>query len=370
MTEYGPIIFPGLGGLKLDPNHFFQIGNFSIYYYGVIIACGLMLSVIYGMKRCKQFGLKQDDILDGILWIVPLAIVCTRLYYVFSEWDQFAVRDAANKMIWADTLKKIINLRDGGLAIYGGVIGAAIGVLIFAKVKKVSLPAVLDLVAVSFLIGQAIGRWGNFMNREAFGSYCDNFLAMRIAEHRLSIPSDASAEFLAQVDKLKTMAVAGGYSGFIQVHPTFLYESLWNVCGFVLLHFLSKKRQYDGQIALGYVAWYGLGRALIEGLRMDSLYWGPFRASQLLAAVTCIAAVMTLVLMCLKTHDRSKLFVNRVAAMEAAMAAEENGDEPEYNESQTEETEETEIEAAEEELPSEETPASEEETPASEEETE
>lgn len=243
MTNLGPIIFPGLGGLELNPPNSLTIGSFSIYYYGMIIALGLVMSVVYGLRRSKQFGLKQDDIIDGVLWIVPLAIVCARLYYVFSEWDQYQ-----------GDFMKIINIRNGGLAIYGGVIGAAVGVVIFAKVKKVSLPAVLDLVAVSFLIGQAIGRWGNFMNREAFGSYTNSMFAMRIWESNLYVPQDASAAFLAQVDKLKEAAAAGGYAGFIQVHPTFLYESLWNITGFVLLHFLSKKRQYDGQIALGYVA--------------------------------------------------------------------------------------------------------------------
>lgn len=323
MNDLGPIIFPGLGGLTLNPPNSLSIGGFSIYYYGVIIALGLVLSVVYGLRRSKEFGLKQDDIIDGVLWIVPVAIICARAYYVLSEWDQYK-----------GDFMKIINIRNGGLAIYGGVIGAAVSVVLFAKIKKVSLPAVLDLVAVSFLIGQSIGRWGNFMNREAFGSYAEGIFAMRIAESNLIVPQDASAMFLAQVDKLKEAAVAGGYEGFIQVHPTFLYESVWNVAGFVLLHFLSKKRQYDGQIALGYVAWYGLGRALIEGLRMDSLYWGPFRGSQLLAAVSCMAAVVTLLVMSLRKHDREKLFVNRVAVMEAAEA---------ICADETEETEETEV---------------------------
>ena len=317
MNDLGPIIFPNLGGLKLNPPNSFSIGGFEIFFYGVIIAFGLVLAVTYGLRRSKQFGLRQDDILDGVLFIVPIAIICARLYYVFSEWDMYLVKDAANKTVWSQTLLNIINIRKGGLAIYGGVIGAAVSVVVFAKIKKVSLAAVLDIVAIGFLLGQAIGRWGNFMNREAFGSYCDNFLAMRISEARLDIPADAGPALLAQKDFLTAMAQSGGYEGFIQVHPTFLYESVWNAVGFVALHFLSKKRQYDGQMALGYVAWYGLGRAMIEGLRMDSLYWGPFRASQVLAAVTCVAAVVVLILMCAKKHDPAKLFVNRVAAQEA-----------------------------------------------------
>ena len=326
------ITFPGLG-LTVDPPRGFEIGGFTIYFYGVIIALGLVLAVVYAMRRSKQFGLKNDDLLDGILWIVPLAIVCARAYYVFSEWDKYA-----------DNLGNIINLRNGGLAIYGGVIGAAVGVVVFAKFKKVSLRAVLDLVALGFLIGQCVGRWGNFMNREAFGSYSDGFLAMRIPESYLHISADASEAFLAQVEQMKTAAIEGGYAGYIQVHPTFLYESVWNFVGFIGLHFLSKKRSYDGQIALGYVAWYGLGRALIEGLRMDSLYWGPFRASQLLAAVTCIAAVVVLLLMNLRKHDRQKLFVNRVAAAAEAAAqeaAEETAEEEITEAEETVEAEET-----------------------------
>lgn len=303
MNDLGPIIFPGLGGLELNPPNSFAIGKFQVYYYGVIIALGLVLAVTYGLKRSKQFGLKSDDILDGVLFIVPFAVICARLYYVFSEWEQYK------------TFIDVINIRKGGLAIYGGVIGAAIGVIVFARVKKVSLPAVLDLVALGFLIGQSIGRWGNFMNREAFGSYSDGLFAMQIWESNLSYGTSEA------FTKLREMATQINGASFISVHPTFLYESAWNAVGFVLLHFLSKKRQYDGQIALGYVAWYGLGRALIEGLRMDSLYWGPFRASQLLAAVSCIIAVMVLVLMCLKDHNRNRLFVSYANKMDAAEEA-------------------------------------------------
>lgn len=275
------ITFPGLG-LEFNPPRGFTIPgtDFTIYYYGVIIALGLMLAVAYGLRRGKEFGLKQDDILDGVLWIVPLCIICARLYYVLFELEQYK------------TFADVVNIRKGGLAIYGGVIGAVIGVMIFSKVKKVSLPAVLDLVGIAFLIGQSIGRWGNFMNREAYGAPTDSFLRMGL--------------------------VVNGELGYY--HPTFLYESVWNAVGFVLLHFLSKRRQYDGQMALGYAAWYGLGRAFIEGLRMDSLYWGPFRVSQVLAAVSCLAAVVTLLVMAIR-GKKKKLFVDYVNAMEEAEEA-------------------------------------------------
>ena len=289
-SNYQGISFPGLG-LELNPDRVLQIGSFSIHYYGLIIAIGLALAVVYGLRRKKVFGLTEDDILDGALLIVPFAIICARAYYCAFSWDSFKDDPISVLYIW-----------NGGLAIYGGVIGAAIGILVYCKVKKLSIGATLDLVALGFLIGQAIGRWGNFMNREAFGAPVsqDYFLAMGLFNRYL-----------------------GEYQYF---HPTFLYESLWNAVGFVALHFLSKKRQYDGQIALGYVAWYGLGRTIVEGLRTDSLWWGPFRVSQLLAAVSCIAAVVVLLIQAFRAQDRANLYVNRVAA-KAAQAQEAAGEE-------------------------------------------
>ena len=281
--KYTTISFPGLG-LEINPPSQFSIGPLSIHFYGVIIALGLVLAVVYGMRRSKQFGLTEDHILDGVLWIVPFAILCARLYYCVFEWDTYKENPISILYIW-----------EGGLAIYGGVIGAAIGIIVYTRIKKLNLGALLDLVSLGFLIGQSIGRWGNFMNREAFGAPTESFLRMGLFNSRTG--------------------------AFEYYHPTFLYESVWNAVGFVLLHKLSKKRQYDGQIALGYVAWYGLGRAFIEGLRMDSLYWGPFRVSQLLAAVSCIAAAVVLTIQYFKPHDAENLFVNRVAAAKAAAEA-------------------------------------------------
>lgn len=287
--NYTTISFPGLG-LELNPGRYIAIGSFTFYYYGIIIAAGLLLAVVYGMRRCKQFGITSDDLLDGALCIVPFAIICARLYYCIFSWENYAQNPIEILYVW-----------NGGLAIYGGVIGAAIGIIVFAKVKKVRLGAVLDVVSLGFLIGQSIGRWGNFFNREAFGSPTENFLRMGLFD---------------------TVS-----NKFTYYHPTFLYESLWNLVGFVLLHFLSRRRQYDGQIALGYVAWYGLGRTLIEGLRMDSLYWGPVRVSQVLAAVSCVAAVAVLIWQLCRPHDPKNLFVNQVAekpAVEVEEIVDEN----------------------------------------------
>lgn len=274
-ANYSVIAFPSLG-ISIDPPRSFSIGPLTIHYYGLIIACGLLLAVLYACRRSKEFGIKADDITDGVLWVTPFAILCARAYYCIFSWDAYAQNPIEVLYIWK-----------GGLAIYGGVLGAIIGVAVFAKVKKLRLPALLDLVALGFLIGQCIGRWGNFFNREAFGAQTDTFL-------RMGLYNTATG-------------------AFEYYHPTFLYESVWNLAGFVLLHFLSKRRRYDGQVALGYVAWYGLGRAVIEGLRMDSLYIGPIRVSQLLAAVSCVAAVAVLVWQGFRKHDEKDLFVNRAA---------------------------------------------------------
>ena len=296
-TKFTTISFPGLG-LEMNPPRSFELFGLNIYLYGIVIAVGLVLAVRYGLKRSKQFGIQENDILDGVLGIVPFAIICARAYYCIFSWKSYA----ANPI-------KILYIWEGGLAIYGGVIGAALGVLVLCKIRKIKLGALLDLVALGFLIGQSIGRWGNFFNREAFGAATESFFRMGLLNSRLNV-----VEYY---------------------HPTFLYESLWNIAGFVLLHFLSKKRQYDGQVALGYVAWYGLGRTFIEGLRMDSLYWGPFRVSQLLAAITCFVAVAALVVFAFFKHDRSKLYVNMVAAEAAAEEDDNDGE----NEAEAEEVE-------------------------------
>ena len=273
--SYTLISFPGLG-LELDPPSTIQLGPLTIHFYGLIIAVGMLLAVLYASKRSKEFGLKEDDLIDGVLWVAPFAIICARLYYCIFEWDQYASNPISILYIW-----------NGGLAIYGGVLGAVIGLSVFCKVRKIKATAMMDVVSLGLLIGQLVGRWGNFMNREAFGAPTDSFLRMGLYN-----TATGAVEYY---------------------HPTFLYESLWNFVGFLLLHFLSKKRKYDGQVALGYVAWYGLGRAFIEGLRMDSLYWGPFRVSQVLAGVSCVAAVAVLLWQGFRPHDPTKMLVNQVS---------------------------------------------------------
>ena len=254
-ANYSAISFPLLG-IEVDPIRTISLGPLTIHLYGAVIALGLLLAGIYCSHRSKRAGLTEDDILDGILWIAPFAVLCARAYYCIFSWSEYAGNPISVLYIW-----------NGGLAIYGAVIGAFIGVV--------------DLVVMGFLIGQMVGRWGNFFNREAFGAATTAFSRMGLYN-----------------------TVTGQWEYY---HPTFLYESLWNLCGFLLLNYLYPKRAYDGQIALGYAAWYGLGRAMIEGLRVDSLYWGSFRVSQLLAAASCVAAVAALLILSFRPHDRENL---------------------------------------------------------------
>ena len=285
--NFGTISFPSLG-ISVDPARGFSVGPLSIHYYGLLITLGLVLAVVYSCRRSKEFGVTEDNILDGVLWVAPFAILCARAYYCIFSWEHYAKNPISLLYIW-----------EGGLAIYGGVLGAVAGVIVFCKIKKIKIATVLDLVLMGFLIGQSLGRWGNFFNREAFGAETDSFLRMGL-----------------------TNTITGETRYF---HPTFLYESVWNALGFVLLHFVSKRRRYDGQVALCYAAWYGLGRCIIEGLRMDSLWWGPFRVSQLLAGMSCVIAVSVLAWQHFKPHDPGNLFVNQVAAK--AEKTEENTEE-------------------------------------------
>ena len=283
-SNYSSISFPFLGW-EGNPPRTFSLGPLTIHLYGLVIGIGLILAVLYACRRSKQFGLKEDDILDGVLWVTPFAIICARIYYVAFSWEDYA-----------DNLWSVFAIWEGGIAIYGAVIGAVIGVIVLCKVKKLKIATVLDITLLGFLIGQILGRWGNFFNREAFGAATDSFFRMGLYN-----------------------TVTGAWEYY---HPTFLYESVWNLIGFTLLHFLSKRRKYDGQIALGYAAWYGLGRCFIEGLRVDSLYWGPFRVSQVLAALTCVTASAILLWQHFKPHDPANLFVNQVIPEEPKQAEE------------------------------------------------
>ena len=246
------ISFPALG-LDFTINRVaVNLFGKDIYWYGIIICIGFILAALYVNSRVKEFGVTSDNLVDCLIICVPAGIVCARIYCVVFEWDYYSQH-----------LSEIIAIWNGGIAIYGAVIGVLIGLFAYSRVKKLSFATLCDLAAFGLLIGQCIGRWGNFVNGEAHGG-------------PTALPWG--------------MSINGGEP----VHPTFLYESIWNLLGFIGLHFYSKKRKFPGEMALLYVAWYGLGRAWIEGLRTDSLHLGSLRVSQVLAAVSCIAAVALL----------------------------------------------------------------------------
>ena len=286
-----PITFPNLG-ITVNPNPVaFTVFGKDIYWYGIIIAVGFLLAVLYMMRRAPVFGLTQDDVLDEVLWAVPIGVICARLYYCIFYWELYADNPISVLYIW-----------EGGLAIYGGVIGGALTIIILSKIKKIKTGTLLDVAAMAVIIGQIFGRWGNFMNREAHGAVTDCFFKMGL--------ENAAGEV-------------------IYYHPTFLYESVWNLVGFIGMHFLTKKRKFDGQIMLTYLAWYGRGRVWIEGLRTDSqyLFGTGIRVSQLVAALSVVLAGGALAYILLKKKpDPADLYVNRKEAAQTAEKAEETGE--------------------------------------------
>lgn len=248
------VSFPGLGLEFHFSSVAFTVASKPIYWYGILITCGIFLAIAYASRRSRHFGVRSDDLVDMMLFVLPVAIVCARLYYVVFEWERYK-----------DNPAEIIAVWHGGLAIYGGLIGGLLTAIVFCRVKKIDCMDMLDLVSGAVPIGQAIGRWGNFFNCEAFGSETSLPWRMVIGEG---------------IDE------AGQFGS----HPTFFYESAWNAIGFALLFVYSKKRKYRGEIVLLYFGWYGLGRFFIEGLRTDSLYlWGTgIRVSQVVALLSVL----------------------------------------------------------------------------------
>lgn len=299
--------FPGLG-LSFHLNRVaFTIGGVSIYWYGVCIAVGLCLALIFAFRHSLEFGVDPDSMVDVILIGVVLGIISARAYYV-------AMAPFKYESIW-----EMIAIRDGGLAIYGGIIGGFLFGGLACKWRGVPVLPMFDLTAMGFLIGQGCGRWGNFFNQEAFG--CNTTLPW-------GMYSEATRAYLMS----STVTVPKGVviDPNLPVHPTFLYESIWCFVGFFLLFRYIKKRKFNGDITLRYLIWYGAGRFWIEGLRTDSLYlfnWTiagqPIRVSQVLSLVLMIAALAVLFYnIRLHPHRPEELYVNQVAAREAAQAEE------------------------------------------------
>lgn len=267
--------FPGLG-LALTVNRVaVSIGGFNIYWYGVIIAAGMMLALLYAFRNAVDFGIDSDRLVDVVAIGAVMAIVCARIYYV-------AMAPFKYNSIW-----EMIDIRLGGIAIYGAVIGAFVFGGLAAKWRKIPLLPLFDLVSLGFLIGQGIGRWGNLVNQEAFGTNTTLPWGMY---------SEGTEAYLKSVQV--TLPAGMVVDPTAPVHPTFLYESIWCLAGFVILASLVKRRKFNGQIFLSYIIWYGLGRSWIEGLRTDSLLVGNtgLRASQLVAIGSVIAAAMLLII--------------------------------------------------------------------------
>ena len=276
------ISFPMLGGLRINPPSYFTLFGRPIYFYGVLIGLGFLLAILFCAKRAKRFGLKEDDVYDVAIWLIPCSILGARLYYVLFRFDYYRVHPDELLSVW-----------NGGLAIYGGVIAGVLTVYLVCRHKIIPFPAMLDNLCYGLLIGQIIGRWGNFLNREAFGAETDIFCRMG-----LTAPDGTT----------------------IYVHPTFLYESLWNlgVLLFLLWFERTGRRRFDGHCVTLYFLLYGLGRFWIEGLRTDSLYIGNtgIRVSQALSLVLVIASAALLLYMHRRPFSPDDLYVNRVAAME------------------------------------------------------
>lgn len=249
--------------LAIDPVAF-SLGPISVRWYGIIIACGIIVAYLVGQREMNKRGFQEDFLTDLLIWAVPIAIISARIYYVIFEWSYYK-----------DHLSEIIQVWNGGIAIHGALIGSFITAYVFAKKRGESFWKVADVLAPSILIGQIIGRWGNFMNQEAYGGVVErSFL------ENLHIPNWI----------IEQMNVNGFYH-----HPTFLYESLWNIVGLILLLVLRRVNLLRGESFLIYIMWYSFGRYFVEGLRMDSLYIGPLRMAQLISLIGLVVAAVILI---------------------------------------------------------------------------
>ena len=280
------VLFPGLGlQLELNPIAFTLFG-WPIHWYGVIIAAGFLLAVLYCSHISPRFGIKHDDLLDVLIAGVPLGIVGARLYYIIFYLDLFRKADGSLDF------GAMVRIWDGGLAIYGGVIMAVLVGVVVCRIKKISFFAMADVCVFGLLIGQAVGRWGNFVNVEAYGGETTLPWRMGIVEY-----------------------AANGTARYLEVHPTFLYESLWNIVGLIVLIVIAKRwRKFDGQMFFSYLVWYGVGRGFIEGLRTDSLYFfgTGIRVSQMLGFASALACAAVLIwMLAVRRPGPERLWVNR-----------------------------------------------------------
>ncbi len=271
------IWFPNLGIEIMHLNRVaFTIFGKNIYWYGVFIGLGVILGVGMAMREAKRTGQSPDLYVDFIIYALIFAIIGARLYYVIFSWDFYSAHP-----------EKIFALREGGLAIYGGIIGGVVTAIVYCRRKKTNFWLLADTLAPSLVFGQMLGRWGNFFNREAFGGFTEGLFAMRLQVNQVRA-GDISAEVMQHI-------VNYGGVEYIQVHPTFLYESIWNFCLFLFLITFRPKKKFDGQIMGLYFLGYALGRVWIEGLRTDQLMLGPFAVSQVFSGILIVLAVVFLI---------------------------------------------------------------------------
>lgn len=266
------IRFPHLG-LTLNPGKSFTVFGIEIAYYGVIIALGMLAGALVAYREAKKTGQKVDDYIDFTLYTLIAARIGARIYYVIFEWDYYSAHPL-----------EIFNLRAGGLAIYGGVIASALTLFIFTKVKKLKFWLMADTAVQGLIIGQIIGRWGNFFNREAFGGYTDSLFAMQLPVSEAKGITQELIEHLVTIDGVS----------YVQVHPTFLYEGTWNLLLFIGICLYKRHKKFDGEIFAIYLMGYGVGRFIIEGLRTDQLVikaLGGIAASQVLSIILIVLAV-------------------------------------------------------------------------------
>lgn len=268
------IWFPNLG-IEIDhlSRTAFTVFGQEIYWYGIFIGLGVILGVLLALHEAKRTGQNPDTYLDFIIYAMIISIIGARLYYVIFSWDFYSQHP-----------EKIFAIREGGLAIYGGIIGGVLTAIVYSRVKKKNFWVMADTMAPSLILGQMLGRWGNFFNKEAFGGFTDNLFAMRYQLSQVRA-SDVST------DILQNLVTVNGVD-YIQVHPTFLYESMWSLCVFIILLILQRKKKFDGQVCATYFFGYALGRVWIEGLRTDQLCIGNVPVSQALSTVLIVASVV------------------------------------------------------------------------------
>jgi phosphatidylglycerol:prolipoprotein diacylglycerol transferase len=277
----------------------FDVFGYHIAFYGVVIGIGMLLGWLIAEWMAKRTGQSTEFYLDFALIAIIVSIIGARLYYVVFAWEEFS-----------DNPLSVFNLRTGGLAIYGGIIAAVVTAIIYTRIKKYSFWLLVDTGCIGLMTGQIIGRWGNFFNREAFGKYTDSLFAMQldrrdvsyvfkdtVSIERLQELYVGKAAALNRILEIRNHVILVDGIEYIQVHPTFLYESIWNLCLLVILILYTKHKKFDGEIMLLYLAGYGLGRVWMEGLRTDQLFlWGtPFAISQVLSALIVVAALGMLV---------------------------------------------------------------------------